>query len=155
MQPVEKFRVAEPVAQHLQHPARLGVDVAGVLVGIREIVRDDGDVIEPLLPEPLVLIAPEFVRGLVCAIVLLGPVMLEISSKAFVQPQVRPILCGYQVAEPLVRQLVRLHQIGAEARLRASAGFTSSRTVSVVALVFSMPPSTKSSTKVCAYCAQG
>ena len=156
VQRVEEIGVAQLLAQHFQHPAAFGVDVAGVLDGIVEIAIDDRHGIHALLAEPLVLVAPEFVGGIIRAVVLLDPVVLEESGEAFVEPEIGPILARDQIAEPLMSQFVRIHDRRSPCAIPApERGSRSSRAVSVVALVFSMPPSTKSSTEVCAYCAQG
>ena len=43
----------------------------------------------------------------VLAAVVLGEERVEVGGEALVEPEVRPVLAGQEVAEPLVRQLVR------------------------------------------------
>ncbi len=69
----EEIGVAQLLAEHVEHPAGFGVNVAGVFVRILEIVVDDGHGIKALLAEPLILLAPEFVGGIVGAVVMLLP----------------------------------------------------------------------------------
>ena len=50
--------------------------------------------------------------GIVRAELMLLPQRGHERGEAFVQPQVRPVLAGDQIAEPLVRQLVRKQPVG-------------------------------------------
>ena len=84
------------------------------------------------------------------------PVMLKVGGETLVEPQIRPILAGDQVAEPLMRELVGMCVVARRCDIRRpSADRQSAETGSVVALAFSIPPAVKSSTDVCAYCSQG
>ena len=47
VQRAKEVGVAERGAQHLQHPARLAVDVSGIFGGVGKIAIDDGHGIEP------------------------------------------------------------------------------------------------------------
>ena len=42
-----------------------------------------------------------------------SPVMLHVSGETFVQPDVCPIAASQQIAEPLVRQFMRIETVGA------------------------------------------
>ena len=64
-----------------------------------------------------------------------------------------PVAAGEQVAEPLVGELVRDQVVGVV--VERGALVESAYSVSVVALVFSMPPKMKSATTTCAYFAYG
>ncbi len=114
----EEIIVAELRAQHLQHPAALRVDVAGKLDHVVRIARHDGHSVEaartrPSALKPATLVLPEFIGGVVRAVIRFGPVVLKIRSEALVQPKIRPVLAGNQIAEPLVRQFVRIEAVRA------------------------------------------
>ncbi len=113
MQAAEKIPIAELGAQHLQHPAALGVNVSGILERVVKIVGHDRIVEEPRVPKPLALVAPKFVGDRVFAVFLLGPEMLEICGEAFIQPEIRPIFAGNEISKPLMRHFMRIKAVGA------------------------------------------
>src|SRR5712671_3475003 len=57
-------------------------------------------------------------RELVGAEILLAPERLEVSCEALVQPCVRPVAAGQQVAPPLMREFVRDQRIAFEIQMR-------------------------------------
>ena len=113
MQPAEKILIAELGAQHLQDPAALGVDVAGVFERVVKIMGHDRIREEPGIAEPLALVAPEFISYCIFAVLLLSPKMLKICGEAFIQPETCPILAGDQISKPLMRHFVRIEVVRA------------------------------------------
>ena len=81
---------------------------------------------------------------------MLGEKSGEVGGEPLVEPDVRPVLAGQEVAEPLVGQLVRDQAVGVclEAGDLVDAAPLS---VIVVAVMFSIPPATKSGTQTWAY----
>ena len=107
------------------------------------------------LPHPGRLRAPAGVGGVVWAILMLFPKRRHEGGESFVEPKIRPILAGGQIAEPLMAHFVEI-KLSAPSRLsRARAGCSRPRAVSVVALTFSIPPSENWSTAVWSYLSQG
>ena len=110
--PPEEF-VPQFVAQHVQHPAPLGVAVAVEhLLGLAVAVIDNRPAITRIFAAIARRLVPAFPGGLVDALVVLGPEGGEVGGEAFVQPQLAPVFAGHQVAPPLVSQFVG-HQANA------------------------------------------
>ncbi len=110
---VEKSVVAELLAEHLQHQAGFAVDIAGEVHRIAKLVGHDGHVEQPPLAHPGRLRAPAGVRGVVRAVLVLFPKRGHEGGKSFVEPKIRPILAGDQIAEPLMAHFVGDQAVGA------------------------------------------
>ena len=86
----------------------------------------------------------QLVVGLVTPLAVLAPDVLEVGGEAFVQPRLGPLAAGQQIAPPLVRQLVRDQAV--DVVVERGPLVEQRMSVSVVALVFSMPPKMNSGT---------
>src|ERR1700691_6455651 len=84
------------------------------------IAYDRPAVVIGVLVKIALAILPDVPRELVGPEILLAPQRLEVSREALVEPRVRPIAAGQQVAPPLMRELVRDQRIalGVEMRRR-------------------------------------
>ena len=113
---------AERLAQHVQHCAatRISVVVEDRIL-VLKIAGDDGTTIA-LRPRPIIsiLIALHIaVEKIVAPVAMLVPHRLKVSGETLIEPDVRPIAAGDVIAEPLMRQLVRLQTIGVAVKLCA------------------------------------
>src|SRR5260370_36020841 len=104
--------LANLVAEHVQHQSALSVSVVVKLAGVVKIVPHDRLAVQVGLAEPLLDRAPSLVVSLLFGIVRFGPHHLEERCEALIQPDVSPVVAGNQVAEPLMRQLVRNQWFG-------------------------------------------
>ena len=116
---MEKSVVAQLLAEHLQHQAGFAVNISGVVHGIVEIMRDDGHAEQAPLAHPGRLRAPAGVGGVVRAVLVLFPKRGHEGGESFVEPEIRPILAGDQIAEPLVAHFVGDQAVGAFQAFRA------------------------------------
>ena len=99
--------------QHVQDARPFGIGHAVEHVVARSVTRlDERAARKPVSAlvsfAALLHIKPEDVL----ALILLGEESGEVGGEAFVEPDVRPVLAGQVVAEPLVRQLVRNQAVG-------------------------------------------
>ncbi len=113
LQGVKEGVVAQLLTEHFEHEACFAVDISRVLKRVAEIVRDDGHIKQAPLPEPSGLCTPARVGGIVGAILVLFPQCGHEGGEPFVEPQVRPILAGDQIAEPLMAHLMRDQPVSA------------------------------------------
>ncbi len=116
------------------------------------LLLDDWPPIIPIAPQIAVERSFHFEPEFIVAAVVLGEERAEVGGKPLVQPDVRPILTGQEIAEPLVGELVRDQAVFVALRARR---FRRGAAVSVivVAVMFSMPPAMKSGTHTWAYLA--
>src|ERR1039458_7356161 len=77
-------------------------------------MRGSAAVVIGVLVEIGFAILPDIPRELVGAEILFAPQRLEVSRKALVEPRVRPIAAGQQIAPPLMSELVRDQRIALE-----------------------------------------
>ena len=101
--------LTELTAEHVENPASLGIRVKAELIlrrvevaphdGVR-VVGHGGDALEPRIHH--------VEKGVVAILVFLVE-RLVVSRETLVQPQVRPVLAGDEIPEPLMHQLMR-HQ---------------------------------------------
>ena len=70
---------------------------------------------------------------------MLGEERVEVRGEPLVEPEVGPVVAGQEVAEPLVRQLVR-HQAVGVALQGLDLVLAARASVMVVAEMFSIPP---------------
>src|ERR1039458_4136216 len=83
------------------------------------VAYDRAAVVIGVLFEIAFAILPDIPRELVGAEILFAPERLEVSREALVEPRVRPIAAGQQVAPPLMSELVRDQRIALEVEMRA------------------------------------
>ena len=143
--------VAEHVAQHVQDAAALLVQVVIEDVDrlVVELGRDRAAIAAGVLAEVALRPLVELEVGGVAALVMLAPDVLGVGREALVEPALAPVAARDQIAEPLVRELVRDQRV--DVVVDRGALVEQHVSVSVVALVFSMPPKMKSATNTCAY----
>src|SRR5271156_1645897 len=83
------------------------------------VAYDRPPVIIGVLVEIRLAILPNIPSELVGAEIFLAPQRLEVRCEALVEPRMRPVAAGQQVAPPLMRQLVRDQRIALEIEMRA------------------------------------
>src|SRR6266403_2051987 len=83
------------------------------------IAYDRTAIVIGILVEIAFAILADVPRELVGPKILFAPECLEVSREALVQPGVRPIAAGQQVAPPLMREFVRDQRIAFEIEMRA------------------------------------
>src|ERR1700719_5407376 len=83
------------------------------------VAYDWAAVVIGVLVEIAFAILPDVPRELVGPEILLAPERLKVGREALVEPRVRPIATGKQVAPPLMRQFVRDQRIALEIKMRA------------------------------------
>src|SRR5690242_17465446 len=110
---MEEGVVTQFFPKHLQHKSGFSIDISGVLHRVAKLVSNDRYFKEPPLPEPCRLGAPARIRRVIGAVLMLLPKRSHKRGETFVEPQIRPVLGGYQIAEPLMTHLMRDQTISA------------------------------------------
>ena len=102
--------VAQLVPQHVQDAPAFFVEVRVEQVDRLVVLSaDDRTLVAPRLVQVAVGVDEQLEVGLVAALGVLAPDVLEVGREPFVQPGLGPLAAGEQVAPPLVGELVR-HQ---------------------------------------------
>src|SRR5439155_9931334 len=100
--------IAEQAPQHVEDDAAFLIEVAVEEVdwGVVDVADDGPAVIRARLAKVAVELVLESVAVLIEAFVVLVPDQLEGGREAFVEPAMRPVTAGKEVAEPRVGELV-------------------------------------------------
>ncbi len=98
--------VAELVSQHVQHQPAFSVGISIKLARIIKVMPHNWLGPQIWLPEPLAHAGPTLIFRLVLRKIVLRPQSLHERRKAFVQPDISPVLASHQIAEPLVAKFM-------------------------------------------------
>ena len=100
----------EPAADHVQHPRALRIHAVAELLH-RVAVVAPHDRLCVRRREDALRLFPHLEQHRIAPVALLLVERGVVRRKAFVQPQVRPVAARHQIAEPLVRRLVRVEPV--------------------------------------------
>ena len=116
-------RIAQLEAEHVQHPGALLVELPVEEVDrlVVDVVHDGPAIALRVLSHVALRVDAHLVAHGVRAAVPLREERVEVGGEALVEPAVGPVATGEQIAEPLVRQLVRDEAIAGVGEVRVGA----------------------------------